>query len=520
MKLAINDIRIGVRRREELWDLEALARSIERHGLLHPPVVDEEHTLVAGLRRLRAVQLLGRTEIEVRVFDDLTEAERREIELEENIRRKDLTPYERSKDLVQLAASMATRLQDPGQTSADFSSKIDEKSPRGRPPRADADAKLAAALGVAQSTLTLAKQHAEAVERYPELQNLTQHAALTIGKELDHLPEDAREERRAALREEAPDPRPPGGRRRRRRTSPAPARRHPRDPNRRWFQAAQALWRFHVLTDNHAAIVALARGWSHESLQRYREELQRAQARLIALEQAFEQLLAGAGAPPEGAREPDGDEADGAASQSQALCEPPVRPTPPAASVPACDTVTPDVPDGDAVAHHPGARHGNTTGGVAGALPDGAGDRPAPAWASGDMRATSRAIMEETTRETPDQAADPETAGALGGATPPVRQLDEGEPGLEDNAGDRRLALIHRITAVRAHGRSWRGIAKQFNADGVPTLSGRGVWDDSTLARFARTMGTASAGEAPVSCASGGTVRPCRKAAPQDPGVT
>lgn len=118
MKMAISDMKIGDRRREELGDIEGLARSIERFGLLHPPVVDDHGHLVAGLRRVRAHELLGLTEIEVRRFADLTEAERREIELEENIRRKDLTPHERSKHVVQLAESMATRLQDEAEAAA------------------------------------------------------------------------------------------------------------------------------------------------------------------------------------------------------------------------------------------------------------------------------------------------------------------------------------------------------------------------------------------------------------------
>jgi hypothetical protein len=89
--------------------------------------------------------------------------------------------------------------------------------------------------------LSLAKQHVAVVERYPELQNLTQHAALTMGKELDQLPKGARDQRRAALRDEAAHHGSGHGSRGRGRSKRTPATRRLPDPNRRWFNAAQAL---------------------------------------------------------------------------------------------------------------------------------------------------------------------------------------------------------------------------------------------------------------------------------------
>jgi ParB family transcriptional regulator, chromosome partitioning protein len=76
MKWSIDTIQIGTRRREELGDLEGLAESIRQHELFHPIVVDRTGLLIAGERRLRACQLLGWTEIDVRIYDDLTNEER------------------------------------------------------------------------------------------------------------------------------------------------------------------------------------------------------------------------------------------------------------------------------------------------------------------------------------------------------------------------------------------------------------------------------------------------------------
>jgi N6-adenosine-specific RNA methylase IME4 len=52
--LPVRTIKIGRRFRKDLGDVAALARSIDQNGLLHPIVVDREHHLIAGQRRLEA----------------------------------------------------------------------------------------------------------------------------------------------------------------------------------------------------------------------------------------------------------------------------------------------------------------------------------------------------------------------------------------------------------------------------------------------------------------------------------
>ena len=89
--IPIADIRIGERIRKDMGDIEALAASIEAHGLMHPPAVMSDGTLIAGHRRIQACMSLGMTTIPVRVIDvaDLLSAER-----DENQVRKDFTPSE------------------------------------------------------------------------------------------------------------------------------------------------------------------------------------------------------------------------------------------------------------------------------------------------------------------------------------------------------------------------------------------------------------------------------------------
>jgi ParB/RepB/Spo0J family partition protein len=91
-KLRVTDIKVPSRHRKDKGDLDALAASIREIGLLHPPVVNQDHVLLAGERRLLAVQKLGWTEVPVRVIDldDLLKAE-----WDENECRKDFSPFEK-----------------------------------------------------------------------------------------------------------------------------------------------------------------------------------------------------------------------------------------------------------------------------------------------------------------------------------------------------------------------------------------------------------------------------------------
>jgi hypothetical protein len=55
----ITALRLGGRHRKELGDIDALAESIGVLGLLHPLVATPDFHVIAGERRLRAVEKLG-----------------------------------------------------------------------------------------------------------------------------------------------------------------------------------------------------------------------------------------------------------------------------------------------------------------------------------------------------------------------------------------------------------------------------------------------------------------------------
>lgn len=96
MLIAIDQIDVGEERaRKDFGDLNALALSINQFGLIQPIVVepkpDGRFTLIAGERRFRAHQILKRAEIEANLREELDDLARIQLELEENLHRKDFT---------------------------------------------------------------------------------------------------------------------------------------------------------------------------------------------------------------------------------------------------------------------------------------------------------------------------------------------------------------------------------------------------------------------------------------------
>lgn len=85
------------RQRRELRGIPDLARSIEQFGLINPIVVERATmTLVAGERRLTAIRSLGWTSVPVQWAEDCDETTLHALELEENIKRSDLTWQEQA----------------------------------------------------------------------------------------------------------------------------------------------------------------------------------------------------------------------------------------------------------------------------------------------------------------------------------------------------------------------------------------------------------------------------------------
>jgi len=116
-EIEIAKIKIGSRQRDEIGDVIGLAENIKARGLLHPIIVDDDYNLCAGYRRLLAHSFLGRKTILARFWGTLNELERKQIELEENLKRKQLTWEEECKAIAELHELMQKLNPQPIQTA-------------------------------------------------------------------------------------------------------------------------------------------------------------------------------------------------------------------------------------------------------------------------------------------------------------------------------------------------------------------------------------------------------------------
>ncbi|MDC7226688.1 MAG: ParB N-terminal domain-containing protein [Spirochaetales bacterium] len=94
MQMSIDEIIVRKRLRRDLGDLDELAESLQKHGLLNPIIVNNKKVLLAGERRLESAKLLGWKTIPVRILDNPSTIQSLEIEIEENMHRKAFTPDE------------------------------------------------------------------------------------------------------------------------------------------------------------------------------------------------------------------------------------------------------------------------------------------------------------------------------------------------------------------------------------------------------------------------------------------
>jgi len=91
MKIKIADIVIKNRVRKDLGNIDFLMESMKKFGQLHPIILNSKLQLIAGNRRLESAKRLGWQSIDATIIDVNNKAKLLEIEIEENIQRKDFT---------------------------------------------------------------------------------------------------------------------------------------------------------------------------------------------------------------------------------------------------------------------------------------------------------------------------------------------------------------------------------------------------------------------------------------------
>jgi ParB family chromosome partitioning protein len=95
LERSVDSIRVGSRHRADLGDIDALAESIERQGLLQPITVTPEGVLVCGARRLAALRQLRVRKVSVWVRAGISDRLTQVLaEQDENALHKPLSPTE------------------------------------------------------------------------------------------------------------------------------------------------------------------------------------------------------------------------------------------------------------------------------------------------------------------------------------------------------------------------------------------------------------------------------------------
>ena len=195
--IPLDQISVGERRRVDFGDIGALAKGIERVGLLEPIIVDrngkkDHYRLIAGERRLRAARMLRWSKIPAHLREYLTDAELRDIEFEENENRKPLTERERARTF----ASSQKLLQN-ARSAVEVSGHSVQKPQGGRPPTHGKPLpEIAKDLGIDEKTLRRAQQHVETATTYPWMQGnqWRQSDVLAVREHLDEMKPEVRED--------------------------------------------------------------------------------------------------------------------------------------------------------------------------------------------------------------------------------------------------------------------------------------------------------------------------------------
>ncbi|MGN0794721.1 MAG: ParB/RepB/Spo0J family partition protein [Aristaeellaceae bacterium] len=98
-QIAMGRIRVAERIRKENGSLDELAQDIQKHGLLNPITVMEQadggYVLIAGLRRMKAMEQLNAVEIRATVMSPMEADEMLMLEIAENEQRKEFTVSEK-----------------------------------------------------------------------------------------------------------------------------------------------------------------------------------------------------------------------------------------------------------------------------------------------------------------------------------------------------------------------------------------------------------------------------------------
>lgn len=172
--IPLSAIKLDVRQREVHENIDKLAESLKTYGMIHPLAVmayKDGYKLIAGGRRYLACKAANIEEVPVTVYPEtLSKLERKEIELEENLQREDITWQESVKATAEIDA-IKKKLHGIGVTG--------ERTDLGDTGHTQAD--TARALGVSESKVSRDIALAKVIDLVPEIARAkTPHEAMRI----------------------------------------------------------------------------------------------------------------------------------------------------------------------------------------------------------------------------------------------------------------------------------------------------------------------------------------------------
>ena len=161
--IQISEIKINERFRKTVGSLSSLVESIKEVGLLHPVVVSEKKELIAGWRRIKAFELLGRTEIPC---SRVNLADLRKGEVHENMIRKNFIESE----ILAIDKAMTPEVSEAAKERQETTQIKNGTPPHGgaklaRPRTRDVVASFA---GISHGTLDKLRVIGKAAEKEPE----------------------------------------------------------------------------------------------------------------------------------------------------------------------------------------------------------------------------------------------------------------------------------------------------------------------------------------------------------------
>ena len=132
--IPISSVTIANRIRKDLGDISALATNISELGLLSPILVNKQHQLLAGERRLTACRELGWTDIPAIIMETADAERELAVEFAENRYRKDFNMEEVVDTGIRLERILSVKAQerikagksDPSQNSDEGSGRTDD----------------------------------------------------------------------------------------------------------------------------------------------------------------------------------------------------------------------------------------------------------------------------------------------------------------------------------------------------------------------------------------------------------